>query len=150
MRIDAIDRSIIDELQADGRASLREIARKLGVAEGTIRARLKRLQDEEVLQVVAFADPVKLGASSMCLFFLRVAPSLHDVVLETLKDWSEICYLSATFGETDICAQVVCRDQTALWDIRQKIAALDGVESLSLLPEGQVHKIRFKQSALDE
>lgn len=145
VRIDEVDQEIIRELQADGRASLREIARKLGVVEGTIRARLKRLQDEGVLRIIAFADPAKLGHGAMSLAFLEVSPQRHDAVIEELLGWSEISYLSETLSETGICAQLVCRDQEELWAIRQKIALLEGVSRIQMLPEVRVHKIRFTQ-----
>ena len=133
MRIDETDREIIRALQKDGRASLREIARGLGVVEGTIRARLKRLQDERILSVVAFADPFKLGASTMCLAFLKVDPARHEAVLDELEAWIEVSYMSVTLAETDICVQIVCPDQDALWDIRQRIAALPGVRQVAVV-----------------
>jgi len=142
-KIDDLDRSIIRELQSDGRRSLREVARNIGIAEATVRLRLKRLQDEGILQVVAFADPTKLGPSYMALLFLSVEPKRHDEVIRTLGEWTEVSYLSTTLGDTDICAQVVCADQVALWDLRQKIGAMDGVGAVRILNEVDVHKIRF-------
>ena len=142
-RIDELDRNIIRELQSDGRRPLREVARNLGIAEATVRLRLKRLQDEGMLQVVAFADPTKLGPSHMALLFLTVTPARHADVVRELSDWSEVSYLSTTLGDADICAQVVCADQPALWDMRQKVCALEGVTAVRILSEVDVHKIRF-------
>lgn len=143
IRIDDLDREIIRELQADGRRPLREVARHLGVAEATVRLRLKRLQDEELLQIVAFADPTKLGPSHMALLFLVVDPDRLDAVLDLLGGWREISYLSTTLGQEDVCAQAVCADQAALWELQQKVRRLDGVQSVRLLNEVKVHKIRF-------
>lgn len=142
-RIDDLDRNIIRELQSDGRRPLREVARNLGIAEATVRLRLKRLQDEEILQIVAFADPTKLGPSHMALMFLSVTPSAHDEIVATLTEWSEVSYLSTTLGDTDICAQVLCADQANLWELRQRICALPGVSAVRILNEVDVHKIRF-------
>ena len=142
-KIDELDRNIIRELQVDGRRPLREVARNLGIAEATVRLRLKRLQDEEILQFVAFADPTKLGPSHMALLFLTVAPASHAAVIETLSEWTEVSYLSTTLGETDICAQVVCGDQAALWELRQKVHGLPGVTAVRILNEVDVHKLRF-------
>ncbi|QRM57961.1 Lrp/AsnC family transcriptional regulator (plasmid) [Sinorhizobium sp. BG8] len=142
-RIDELDRNIIRELQNDGRRPLREVARNLGIAEATVRLRLKRLQDEGILQIVAFADPTKLGPSHMALMFLSVLPGAHSGIVATLADWSEVSYLSTTLGDADICAQVLCADQAALWELRQKICALPGVSSVRILNEVDVHKIRF-------
>lgn len=142
-KIDDLDRNIIRELQADGRMPLREVARNLGIAEATVRLRLKRLQDEEILQVVAFADPTKLGPSHMALLFLTVDPGRHDAVIAELAEWTEVSYLSTTLGDTDICAQVLCADQATLWELRQKVHAVAGVKAIRILNEVDVHKIRF-------
>lgn len=143
MRIDELDYEIIRELQADGRRPLREIARNLGIAEATVRLRLKRLQDEEIIRVIAFLDPTKLGPSLMALLFIKVVPGRHEAIVRTLEEWSEVCYLSTTIGEVDICGQALCADQTSLWELVQKMRELDGVSEVRILNEIEVHKIRF-------
>jgi Lrp/AsnC family transcriptional regulator, regulator for asnA, asnC and gidA len=57
--MDALDFGIVRELQDDGRRAFREIARNLSVPEATVRTRVKRLQDQGVLQILAFTDPSK-------------------------------------------------------------------------------------------
>ena len=42
--LDPLDRRIVEKLSRDARISNRAIAAELGVTEGTIRARIKRLQ----------------------------------------------------------------------------------------------------------
>jgi len=143
VHLDEIDWNIIRELQADGRRSLREVGRNLGIAEATVRLRLKRLQDDEVLQILAFADPIKLGQTQLALIFITTAPDMHDRAIEELRNWSEVSFLSTTLGDFDICVEVVCADQAALWEIRQKVRAIDGVIAVQVLNEVQVHKIRF-------
>jgi predicted transcriptional regulator len=44
-RLDDVDREIVRQLQQDGRRSYREMARSMDVSEGTVRWRVKRLQD---------------------------------------------------------------------------------------------------------
>ena len=60
-RVDDLDRKIIEALQENGRESFRRIAARLGVSEGTIRARYARLTSEGILQVVAVTNPLGLG-----------------------------------------------------------------------------------------
>ena len=49
--MDQLDREIISILQNDGRTSNAKIARALDVSEGTIRRRLKKLTDGNIIQV---------------------------------------------------------------------------------------------------
>ena len=48
--VDNFDKNIIEILESDGRASNAEIARSIGVSEGTIRRRLKKLIDNKELK----------------------------------------------------------------------------------------------------
>ena len=59
--MDPIDAEIIKILQDDGRASNAGIARKLMVSEGTVRRRLKKLVEDEFIQIIALPDPRKMG-----------------------------------------------------------------------------------------
>jgi Lrp/AsnC family transcriptional regulator for asnA, asnC and gidA len=59
--MDRIDKKIIDILQYDGRASNAAIARDVGVSEGTVRRRLKKLIDDDYIKVVAITEPTKMG-----------------------------------------------------------------------------------------
>jgi Lrp/AsnC family transcriptional regulator for asnA, asnC and gidA len=60
-KIDSIDASIIELLQRDGRLSNTDIARELDVSEATVRGRIKRLIDDEVIQIVAVSNPFDLA-----------------------------------------------------------------------------------------
>lgn len=56
MKIDEINYAIINHLR-DGRIPFKKIADSLGVSEGTIRSRVKKLKDEGVLDITALVDP---------------------------------------------------------------------------------------------
>ena len=57
--MDKLNKNIIEILKSDGRIPNAEIARNLGVSEGTIRRRIKIMIDEKVLNVYAVPDPKK-------------------------------------------------------------------------------------------
>ena len=59
---DATDHAILRELQEDGRRSFRAIARRVGVSEGTVRTRVRRIEDAGP-SILAFVDPSRLGHS---------------------------------------------------------------------------------------
>jgi Lrp/AsnC family transcriptional regulator for asnA, asnC and gidA len=148
--LDRIDLGILRELQEDGRRPFREIARHLHVPEATVRARVKRLEENRVVRVLAFADPFKLGNTKMALLLVEVAPDAHEGVVRTLEAWPEVSYLSTTTGVADLCVQVLCRDDAALWGLQQRVRGLGGVVALKLLQEIKVHKLRFTLPAADD
>ena len=51
--MDELDRKIIALLQLDGRASNAKIAREVSVSEGTVRRRLRRLVNDDVVKIIA-------------------------------------------------------------------------------------------------
>ena len=50
MKVDSLDRSILNVLRDAGRSSFVEIADRVGVTERTIRTRMKRLEEEGVIR----------------------------------------------------------------------------------------------------
>jgi Lrp/AsnC family transcriptional regulator for asnA, asnC and gidA len=60
-QLDDFDHQILEVLAGDARLSNRKIAQALGVTEGTIRGRLKRLQEENYLRFTAITALSYLG-----------------------------------------------------------------------------------------
>jgi Lrp/AsnC family transcriptional regulator for asnA, asnC and gidA len=58
--IDSIDKKIILELQEDARTHYKEIAKKLKISEGTVRNRIIRLIDRDILKLQARVNPMAL------------------------------------------------------------------------------------------
>jgi len=82
--LDETDRAIIHLLQHDGRMPYREIARQLGVAEGTVRLRASRLMRSGALTIVAIADPFRLGYRVLAFTLLNVIPDRQQAVIDAL------------------------------------------------------------------
>ncbi len=60
--MDATDRKILDLLQADGRATQQEIAKKVGLSQPTVADRIRKLEEAKViLGYAARVDPRQLG-----------------------------------------------------------------------------------------
>lgn len=147
--LDDLDRAILRELEADGRRPLREIARSVESSEATIRARVKRLQDQKILRIVAFADPEQLGNTQLSLIFLKVDPARHDDAVAALVELDQVTYVSTLLGRADICVEVAARDNTDLWDfLRKEVAAIDGVRDVETMSILKVHKLRYTSPAI--
>ena len=104
--MDELDRNIIGILQLDGRASNAKIARQLGVSEGTIRRRLKRLIEDEAIQVLALPEPSKLGYTTEAVVALQVDPGKIEDVASALAKVPEALNVAVTTGSFDLFAWV--------------------------------------------
>ncbi len=142
--MDGLDRAIVRELEDDGRRSMRDIARKLDTSEATVRARMKRLRDEGILRIVAFADPGRSGDHQLALVSLTVDPAHHAEIVEELVAMPETSYVSTLLGQPDIVFEVLSRDNHDLWRLlNSRIASLPGVRTVSTQPVLVVHKLTY-------
>ncbi len=87
MDLDATDSAILRVLQEDGRASLRTVAKKVGVSVPTVSARLRNL---EALGIVrgyrAVLDPASLNEVSLALV-IKVRPRSTETVAASIADF---------------------------------------------------------------
>ena len=126
--MDSLDTKIIEILQDDGRASNAGIARHVGVSEGTVRRRLKRLIQEDFIRVTAALDPAKMGYASEALIGVQVDPDKVDRVAEDLAALKEISWVTVTTGSYDIFAWAAMQTAEKLGIfLRTKIGTIPGV-----------------------
>jgi Lrp/AsnC family transcriptional regulator for asnA, asnC and gidA len=128
MDLDELDDKLISLLQANGRASNIELAKQVGVSEGTIRRRFRNLIKDEVIRVVAIPDPAKLGKGTTAVIALQVEPSEVDPVAAKLAEISEVQYVSVTTGAFDIFLWVALGSPEELSSfLRLQVGGISGV-----------------------
>ena len=127
-KITQLDSRIINLLQKDGRLSNTEIAKKLGISESTVRTRLKRLIDDEFIQIVAVSNPFKLGFEIAGDLYIHVEMKKLDAVIAELKKIKELWYIVVTTGNTNLNAEFVVKSREDLNDlVYNKISKIDGI-----------------------
>lgn len=115
-------------LQTDGRASHAQVARELGVSEGTVRRRLARLLSDRVIRVVAIAEPEQLGYLTSAFIGLQVDPGRVEHVADQLVALPETEHVSITTGAFDIFVWVNLASSEALASfLHHKVGTIDGV-----------------------
>ena len=127
--MDELDRKIIALLQMDGRASNAKIAREVGVSEGTVRRRLRRLIQEDVVSVVAVPNLDKLGYATTALIGLQTGPGKSDSVADSIAVLEEAHYVAVTTGAYDVFVWAGLESAESLGNfLRTKIGVIDGVQ----------------------
>ena len=126
--MDNIDRRIIETLQQDGRASHAQMARELGLSEGTARRRLAKLLQDKVIRVAAIPDPERLGYHTSAFIGLQVDPARVEAVADELSDLAEAEHVSITTGSYDIFIWVNLTSSEALASfLHNKVGIVEGV-----------------------
>ena len=149
--LDRLDQQIVARLQEDGRAGYREMARELGVSEGTIRGRVKRLLDSDLIRIVAVANPFRFGYDVVASVFMRVAPGELQRVIDAVVTWPEVLWAASCTGRADLYIHVVCREHEDLWELLgSRIPALGGVLETETLVELKLPTVHYVYPGVEE
>ncbi len=81
--LDAFDRKILKELQADGRLTLQELSARVGLSASPIARRIKILEDGDVIRgYSALIDEAKLGYGTSVFVSVRLDKQIDGALLQ--------------------------------------------------------------------
>jgi DNA-binding Lrp family transcriptional regulator len=127
--LDQLDHRLIRALVQDGRQSNRAVARDLNVSEGTVRVRLRRLEDAGLLRIVGQSDPYLAGlVNAWAYIWVDVEAGAIRAVSRRLADMTEVTIVAVTAGRHDLLLLVATVSRTRLVElVVQEIRAVSGV-----------------------
>ena len=138
--LDDVSKSIIEELQQDGRRSYAAIGKVVGLSEAAVRQRVQRLVDSGVMQVVAVTDPLQLGFARQAMIGIRARGPLEPIA-DALAALDEVDYVVITAGSYDLLVEVVCAsDEELLSVLSCKIRTIENVVSTEAFMYLQLRK----------
>lgn len=126
--MDQLDHQILAHLQTDGRKPYTEIAKSIGVTEGTVRKRAARLLNEDVIRIMGLVDPHKVGFDASAIIHVCVNPPDLDEAAQTICAFPEVSYLLMVSGEYDLMVEVRCRDREHFANfLRERLQMVSGI-----------------------
>lgn len=127
--LDELDHQLIDRLGEDARVSNREIARELGLTEGTIRSRLKRLFDNQVIRIAAITNTSRLHNPILAYLWIEAdRASDIDGLARNLAELPEIGFVATMLGRADVLAMTLVEDGNQLTEfLHQTIDRISGI-----------------------
>ncbi|MGD9986164.1 Lrp/AsnC family transcriptional regulator [Pseudonocardia sp.] len=128
-RLDAVDRRIVAELEADARLSGRALAERVLVSRANAYARLERLLADGVITGFgARVDPLKLGLTTSAYVTMTVRQSNWRDLQERLRAIPEVRHMALLGGEFDVMLLVRAADNDALRRVvLEQLQAIPGV-----------------------
>jgi DNA-binding Lrp family transcriptional regulator len=145
-QLDELDIAIIRELEHDGRASFRDIGRKLDVSERTVSSRFSQLNAERVLKVIAVGNPLNLGFNSMAWLGINLNTGAdYDAVTRGLATIPAIDYVVVPTGRYDVMAELVCRDPATM--LRTLIDDIGAITDIAHVEPFVYLKLLYKSTA---
>jgi len=125
MSVDELDVRLVDLFAAEPRIGVLEASRRLGVARGTVQARLDRLQREGI--VTGFGpelDPAALGFDVTAFVTLEIVQGAgHDAVARHLATIPEVLEAHTISGAGDLMCRVVARSNADLQRVLDLVVA---------------------------
>jgi len=133
-RVDELDLQIIDLLGEDARASNRKIGKKLGVSEGTVRPRIKRLEDERIIKIVGIRDLTVAGKFAFGYVGISVAGCAPREVAAEISGLPSALAIITCVGQHDVVVIIGADTPTNLAaEIHEQIAPIPGVFAIETL-----------------
>lgn len=149
--LDGLDLMIIRELEADGRQTNTDLAKKIGTSKATARRKLRRLIDEKIIKVVAVAHPPALGYKTVATMGINVRPGEVDAVADTLAAYKNVHFVIISTGRYDIIAWVMFQDPEDLSNfLRRELGKISGLTSVETMVNLKIIKASFTYLADDD
>ena len=131
-QFDATDRSIVEQLRENGRATNQQIAENLGLTATTVSSRVKRMEDADQLRVVAVSDFSAHGFN----FLMRVAVDVDgraaSEVANELARFPEVFAVHLVTGRYDIDMLVALSNFEDLSSLLlDRFSDVSGIRSMS-------------------
>jgi len=135
VKLDAIDRKILQSLQTDGRMSLAELSEKVGLSPSPCLRRVRLLEKAGVIKrYVAMVDQQSVGLPVSVFISLKLESQRQQMLAnfgKLVARWPEVleCYLMT--GPRDYLLRVVVEDLAAYERfLKQKLTRVEGIASI--------------------
>jgi DNA-binding Lrp family transcriptional regulator len=131
--VDDLDRAIVEVFAAEPRVGVLECSRRLGVARGTVQARLDRMTRNGVVSGWGpDLDPRSLGYPVTAFVTLEIRQhsprrAAHDEVSEHLSAIPEVLEAYTTTGAGDVLARIVARSNADLQRVIDLVLSSPGI-----------------------
>ena len=128
-RLDETDLSIVGHLGRDARTSNRQIAEQVGVTEGTVRARIKRMTEDRQIRITAVTNIDRYRDAAIAYIWVEVESSNKaQQVARQMADMQEFGFVGLMVGRFDILGITMVRNTEHLAHfVHRHISGLPGV-----------------------
>jgi len=128
-KLDEVDKAIVEYLARDARVSNGQIAGALGVTEGTVRARVKRMEEEKLIRITAVTNIDRFRDATLAYIWIEVERSDQTrSVAQALAQIEELGFVGVMLGRSDILAITMVRNTEHLAEfVHQRINVISGV-----------------------
>ena len=146
--MDEIDRKIISQLQQDGRKTLKELAKTIGLTSMGTKKRLQKLLNQGTIKVSALLNSTSFNLHpAIIMLEMESAEAMQDLI-ERFKDCPRVVHIFKTIGGYNLIALVVAETQETLESISTEKCSLrcsKGIRRSEFYPISDMYFAPFLQ-----
>lgn len=136
-----MDKKILAILQRNSRTPLREISKRVGLAESTIYERIKKLKDNGVIQkFTVILNPESLGFTMLSFILIKSKAGMYARVAKEIMKYPEIVEIYETTGNYDMVVKIRTRNSDELNVFLDRVGEVEGVVATHTMVVLKVHK----------
>ena len=126
--MDHMDSQLIAALRQDGRASVSELASRLGMSRTTVRARIERMQTRG--DIVGFTVMMKADVANMPvrgLMMVEITGAGSVRIIRQLQGMGEVTAVHSTNGRWDLIVEIGVTTLEVFDEVLNRIRRIEGV-----------------------
>jgi Lrp/AsnC family transcriptional regulator len=134
--MDDLDARILNELQADARLPLEEVAEKVGSSRSAVWRRVQRLESDGVIKGhTVILDPEKAGLGVMVIAQVKMQAHSRDSLpnfIEKVQSFNEVIECHTLMGDVDFFLKIRVKDVQAYEDFFwNNLSQIEGVREIN-------------------
>jgi Lrp/AsnC family leucine-responsive transcriptional regulator len=135
LKLDEVDRGIIEHLRKNSRTTFVDIGKDLGVSDATVYNRVRRLLEAGVVKrFTVEVDEAALGKKVSGFVLVNVKPGAVKDVSKQLAEIEKVSEVHEVHGPEDLIVKVKAKNLTKLRSVILKVRGIPNVAQTEFLP----------------
>ena len=135
LKLDEVDREIIERLRENARTTFVDIGRALGVSDATVYNRVKRLMEIGVIKGFTIeVDEGAMGPFAYGFILVNVKPGAVKDVSKELVEIERVCEVFEVHGSEEIIVKVKGKNLSRLRSVILKVRRVPNVVDTEFIP----------------
>ena len=128
IRIDGIDKIILNNLMEDARMSINQRL-LVGISGAAVHQRLKKLEKAQLIRSQMKVNPKKLGYTTLAFVGIYLDKAMNNPsAVEQLRKINEVIECHYTTGNWSILVKILCKDNEHLMNLlHNQIQKIEGI-----------------------
>ena len=146
--LDKLDHKIIEILQENARLTNAEVAAQVGSSEPTVRRRVERMLQNQIIKIVAVAAPFRLGYNVVAILGIQIDHRHLTQIEESLAAMPEIRFAGVTLGSYDVVVEAWFHSNDELLAfLHERLSKIAGIQRIESLQVAKMVKYTYDWSA---